>query len=108
MSSLKGPMEWPQLEALCSGYLHQDLAVVHGSALNAVQAWLKEASAEEVSDLSSEWRTFLNVTQGMELHDRARTLRELAGGAWEPASDAEFDDVSALLTDAWRTRQDDV
>ena len=83
--SLKGPMEWPQLASLCGGYLHQDLAAVHGSALNAVQAWLDEASPDDVSELSSEWRTFLNVTQGMELQDRTRALRELAGGAWEPS-----------------------
>ena len=101
--SLKGPMEWPQLESLCGGYLHQDLAVVHGSALNAVQAWLDEASPDDVAELSSEWRTFLNVTQGMDLQERTRALRELAGGAWDPGSDAEFDDVSALLMDAWRT-----
>ena len=77
--SLKGPMEWPQLESLCGGYLHQDLAVEHGSALNAVQAWLDEASPDDVSELSSEWRTFINITQGMELQDRTRALREAAG-----------------------------
>jgi hypothetical protein len=102
--TMKGPTEWPQLESLCGGYLHEDLAVVHGSARNAVHAWLKDANPEAVSELSSEWRTFLNVTQGMDLQERTRALRELAGGAWDPG-DAEFDDVSALLVDAWRTEE---
>ena len=75
-------------------------------ALDAVQAWLDEASPDDVSELSSEWRTFLNVTQGMELQDRTRALREAAGGSWEPSSEAEFERRSrALLMDAWRTEE---
>jgi hypothetical protein len=100
--SVKGPLEWPHLESLYGGYLHQDFAVEHGSASRAVQAWLAEASPTDAMALSSEWRTFLNVTHGMDATARARTLRELVGGSWSPSSDSEFEVVSALLMNAWR------
>ena len=100
--TLKGPMEWPHLESLCGGYLHQDFAAEHGSAPGAVQAWLQEATRDEAMALSSEWRTFLNVTHGMDVATRTRALRDLAGGSWAPASEVEFEVVSALLMNAWR------
>jgi hypothetical protein len=52
--------------------------------------------------LSSEWRTFLNVTRGMDVAARTHMLRDLLGGSWAPASTAEFEAVSALLTNAWK------
>jgi hypothetical protein len=100
--SLKGPVEWPHLESLFGGYLHQDFTVEHGSASNAVQAWLNDATPKAAAALSSEWRTFLNVTHGQECAARARVLQEEVGGSWEPADDAEFEVVSALLMQAWR------
>lgn len=98
--SLRGPLEWPHLQSLCGGYLHQDFAAVHGSAARAVQAWLADVSVDDARELSSEWRTFLNVTNGMTLPERAEALRELAGGSWAPMDDGEFAAVSALLIDA--------
>ena len=100
--TLKGPMEWPQLGSLCGGYLHQDLTAEHGSAQKAVQAWLADASREDAMELSSEWRTFLNVTHGMGVGARAAALRDLAGGSWAPVNELEFEVVSALLMNAWR------
>ncbi|BCS35397.1 hypothetical protein TBR22_A46240 [Luteitalea sp. TBR-22] len=100
--SLKGPMEWEQLASLCGGHLHQDFVAEHGSAQKAVQAWLAEASRDDAMELSSEWRSFLNVTHGMSLEARAAALRELAGGSWAPANELEFEVVSALLLNAWR------
>jgi hypothetical protein len=98
--NLKGPLDWPHLESLCGGYLHQDFTAEHGSALQAARAWLADGSAVDARELSSEWRTFLNVTHGMGADARARALREVAGGAWAPTSEAEFEAVSALLIDA--------
>jgi hypothetical protein len=100
--TLKGPKAWPQLESLCDGYLHQDFTAEHGSAAGAVHAWLADASRDEARKLSSDWRSFLNVTHGMDVSARARALRDTVGGAWAPASDAEFERVSALLLDARR------
>lgn len=100
--SLMGPMERPQLQSLCGGYLHQDFAVEHGSAAAAVSAWLEAATVNEATELSSEWRSFLNATHGMDVASRARALRAVVGGSWEPATAAEFDAVSSLLLNAWR------
>ena len=35
--NLKGPLDWPHLESLCGGYLHQDFTAEHGSALQAAR-----------------------------------------------------------------------
>jgi hypothetical protein len=101
--NLKGPLAWPHLESLCGGYLHQDFTAEHGSALQAARAWLNDGSPVDARKVSSEWRTFLNVTHGMDADARARALREVAGGAWAPTSEAEFEAVSALLLDAGHT-----
>ena len=99
--SLKGPIEWRQLESLCSGYLHQDFTVEHGSAVDAVRAWLADATRRDAQALSSEWRRFLNLTYGMDDEARMRALQEVCGGSWAPTG-PEFEAVSALLLDAWR------
>ena len=98
-----GTRRWPHLASLFGGYLHQDFTAEYGSAPRAVQAGLTEAEADEGRELSAEWRRFLNLTHGMDLRARARVLREVAGGAWAPADEREFEIVSVLLMDAGRT-----
>ncbi len=100
--SLHGCSRWWHLQSLSGGYLHQDFVAEHGSAAGAVRAWLADAGSDEARALSSEWRTFLNLTHGMTCDQRADELRRVAGGSWAPADDAEFEAVSALLIDAWR------
>jgi hypothetical protein len=97
------PRRWSCLSSLFGGYLHQDFTAEHGSAANAVQARLAEMRADEARELSADWRRFLNLTHGMDPQARARVLRELAGGAWAPGDEREFEVVSALLIDAART-----
>jgi hypothetical protein len=97
------PRKWPHLATLAGGYLHQDFTAEYGSAPKAVQARLTEMRAEEARELSAEWRRFLNLTHGMGAEARARVLRDLAGGAWTPGDEREFELVSALLIDAART-----
>jgi len=100
--SLKGSSRWACLQSLGDGYLHQDFVAEHGSAAGAVRAWLSDTSVGEARTLSSEWRTFLNLTHGMTRDERTQALRHVAGGSWSPADDQEFEAVSALLADAWR------
>lgn len=98
-----GIRKWPHLASLAGGYLHQDFTAEYGSAPKAVQARLTEMRVDEARELSAEWRRFLNLTHGMDPQARARVLRELAGGAWAPGDEREFELVSALLMDAART-----
>lgn len=100
-----GADRWPCLESLLAGYLHQDFVVEHGDAPAAVRAWLAESTPDQAVTLSSEWRSFLNVTSGMDVETRARTLRDIAGGSWAPRDAAEFEAVSALLLDASGLRE---
>ncbi len=100
--NVKGPTTWSNLRAVLDGYLHQDFVVEHGSAAAAIRAWLADAHGENATAVASEWRSFLNITAGADVEARARALREAAGGAWAPATAAEFEEVSELLRDAWR------
>ncbi len=100
--SIKGTTNWSHLRALLDGYLHQDFTVEHGSAVQAVQAALADVRHDDAMAVSSEWRSFLNVTAGMDVQTRGRLLCELAGGAWAPRDADEFEAVSAVLMDAWR------
>jgi hypothetical protein len=102
--SLTGSRKWPQLASLAGGYLHQDFTAEYGSAPQAVQARLTEMAPDEARELSAEWRRFLNLTHGMGPEARASTLRELAGGAWAPATEREFELVSSLLVEAGALR----
>jgi hypothetical protein len=96
----KSVRRWEQLELLLDGYLHQDFAVEHGDAPGAVRARLADAPHGDQLALSSEWRTFLNVSAGMSREARVQLLREMAGGSWAPRSDEEFDAVSRVLLNA--------
>jgi hypothetical protein len=98
--SVMGASNWPHLKSLYRGYLHQDFTAEHGSADNAVQAWLADAGVDNARELSAEWRNFLNVTYGMDLEARTHALRELVGGSWAPSDEREFDVVSARLLKA--------
>ena len=100
--SLKGPTGWAHLAPMAGGYLHQDFTNEYGDATRAVQAFLADAHPGDVVRISSEWRTFLNVTHGMTATQRAAMLRQIAGGAWAPADADEFERVSAVLVGAWR------
>ncbi|HTU99269.1 MAG TPA: hypothetical protein VMF13_01940 [Luteitalea sp.] len=93
----KSARRWEQLELLLGGYLHQDFTVEHGGAPGAVRARLATAPHDDQLALSSEWRTFLNVTAGMNRATRSAVLRDIAGGSWDPQSDEEFDAVSRVL-----------
>lgn len=96
----KSARRWEQLELLLGGYLHEDFAVEHGDAPAAVRARLADAPRGDQLALSSEWRTFLNVTAGMDRAARMQLLREMVGGSWDPRDDEEFDAVSRVLLDA--------
>ena len=95
--TFKSARRWEQLELLLDGYLHQDFTVEHGDAPGAVRARLADAPQGDQVALSSEWRTFLNVTAGMDRQARAAVLREIAGGSWDPRNDDEFEAVSRVL-----------
>jgi hypothetical protein len=98
----KSVRRWEQLELLLDGYLHQDFAVEHGDAPGAVRARLADAPHGDQLALSSEWRTFLNVSAGMSREARVQLLGEMAGGSWAPRSDEEFDAVSRVLLNVAR------
>lgn len=88
------------LSVLVEGYLHQDFVADHGTAAAAVRTALAEVGPATALEVSSEWRTFLNLTYGLDAQMRAARLRQVVGGAWSPGTAAEFDEVSAVLLSA--------
>lgn len=79
------PQQFPALEAFFLGYLHEDLAVVHGDAQSAMEAFVAEADMEDLILLAREWRALGMSTAGLTDDDRLAYLQRL-GMAWEPSS----------------------
>ena len=50
------PENLPRLALFLSGYLHEDLAVVHGSAARAAWEYAAEAEIDELGELAGEWQ----------------------------------------------------
>jgi hypothetical protein len=88
--------EFPELERVFSGYLHEDLVIEYGSPEAALRAFHDDASA-------AEWRRFqgeakqLVALAGVADFDDLRAIVRRLGSRWTPPS---RDALIALLTEA--------
>jgi hypothetical protein len=83
---------FPTLARFASGYLHQDMAVEHGSPRAARDAFLADASAAERRAFADEAALFVTVTADWPAAD-ARAAFAGLGGAWAPRSRAALFDL---------------
>ena len=81
--------EFPALAEFLPGYLHEDFRSEYGSAAEALRAFCREASGEEVRALAAEWKRFRKMLVGKGLPEVQSALQTL-GGAWRPQSEAEL------------------
>ena len=91
----RGPAaEFPELERVFSGYLHEDFAVEHATPEAALRAFRNEASP-------AEWRRFQRDAKRLadfashRPFDEVRELLQRLGSRWIPPS---REALSALLT----------
>jgi uncharacterized protein YukE len=104
MAALRGPNqetskpseEFPALRQFFSGYLHQDFRSEYGSALQAAEAYCREASAEEIVAVNSDWQAWSAQLKGHPLDQIQNSIRKL-GAAWAPQSVEDVDRIGELF-----------
>ncbi len=95
------PADYPTLQALFRGYLHEDYAVEHGTAAAAVAAFRADASSRERSALDNEWDEFAALTRSWPWPDVQIAIVQL-GAAWQPRDRAA---LTAALAHGERGRR---
>ncbi|MGE3842086.1 MAG: contact-dependent growth inhibition system immunity protein [Vicinamibacterales bacterium] len=84
------------LEDFCLGYLHQDLAGVHGTVEAAMDAFVADASSRDLARLARDWRAFEAHYRQEPTAERLDALEQL-GCSWRPAQWAEVEALFARL-----------
>jgi hypothetical protein len=90
------PSDFPELQSVFAGYLHEDLLAEHGTPLAALRAFHDDASAPERQRFAREARRFLERTATLDFSD-VRDLLARLGCRWAPRSRKE---LVTLLTEA--------
>jgi hypothetical protein len=93
------PTAYPALRDFLSAYLHQDFGDEYGSAVGAVNAFVSEASGDEILQVKEEWQLLRNAFRGQPLREFEGALRRLGSG-WAPLDEAELNSVEQILSGA--------
>ena len=88
---------FPAFAAFVRGYLHEDFAEVHGSVSAAAAAFCADASPDERQALAQELSNLVTITATRPLSEFQRFVQSELGGAWNPDSKAELEDVVKLV-----------
>ena len=89
------PSDFPELERVFAGYLHEDVLVEHGSAEAALRAFRADAAPAEERRFRREVKRFLTQTSTLDF-DAVRLLLHKLGSRWTPPSRVA---LVAVLTD---------
>lgn len=87
----------PALAAFAGGYLHEDLALDHGSAAEAAWAFCHDVELEEIAALAREWELLESIARHLPIAEVAELLSTRFGAAWQPVAFAEIAAVTAEL-----------
>jgi CdiI immunity protein len=93
------PTDYPALQDFLPAYLHQDFGKDYGTAAQAVNAFVSEASGDEILQVKEEWKAFRARFAGAPLEKVHAALQRL-GSAWAPASDGDLQEVDTILAKA--------
>ncbi|MGB2675542.1 MAG: contact-dependent growth inhibition system immunity protein [Candidatus Acidiferrum sp.] len=91
------PANYPALRESLPGYLHEDFQETSGTVAEAMEAFLNEASAEEIQQVCEEWGRLRKQFAGRPLKELQAALVRL-GIAWRPASEEELRGLDEILT----------
>jgi hypothetical protein len=91
--------DFPVLRDILPGYLHQDFVQDYGSAEGALQAFLSEASGDEILGVKEEWQRFRKTMSERPLEEIQAALVRL-GVAWRPEKEEELKGVDEILSRA--------
>ena len=90
------PADFSALTNFVRGYLHQDAADVHGSAVEAARSFRRDAGEGEAAIVHAELKRLLEETGSLSHSELAQLLEEL-GSAWRFRSRAEIEQVRDAL-----------
>jgi CdiI immunity protein len=93
------PDNFSALQDFFGGYLHEDFMGEYGSAAEALQAFLSDASGDEIQNVKEEWQRFRAALKDRPFVETQAALRRL-GAAWQPANIAELDALDEILSRA--------
>jgi hypothetical protein len=79
------PHDFPALRDFLAGYLHEEYEAEHRTPQGAIDAFCRDATAEELRRLQDDAARFAAAIGGMRWRDVRRALRQL-GAAWAPRS----------------------
>ena len=86
--------EFPELERVFSGYLHEDFAVEYGSAEAALRAFREDASPAEWRRFQREAKRLVKLAGDRDFDYISQVIQQL-GSRWVPPSHLE---LIAVLT----------
>jgi hypothetical protein len=93
------PDDFSALQDFLGGYLHEDFVEEYGSAAEALQAFLSDASGDEIQNVKDEWQRFRAILKDRPMADNQSALHRL-GAAWQPTNAAELATIDQILSRA--------
>jgi hypothetical protein len=93
------PENYSALQDFFGGYLHEDFAEEHGSAAEALQTFLSDASGDEIQNVKEEWQRFRTALKDLPFAEIQTALHRL-GAAWRPANAGEISVLDEILSRA--------
>lgn len=85
---------FPAIEAFADAYLNQDVHDIYGGPLRAVEAFLADASDDDVRVLREEWAEFHAALPRGASADRLARFQQAFAAGWTPS---RFSQVAAIF-----------
>ena len=99
----RGPAsDFPELERVFSGYLHEDFAVQYGTPEAALRAFREDASPAEWRRFQREAKRLINLADDRDFDHVCQVVQQL-GSRWIPPSRVEL--VAVLTATGERPRE---
>lgn len=92
----------PALADFARAYLHQDVLVEYGSAVEAVRAFCRDASLREATALVADLAHVITKAAELQGDNLMRWFRDDLGAAWGPESFDDLVDLAAAAVNATR------
>jgi hypothetical protein len=93
------PADYPALREFFSAYLHQDFGDEYGSAAEAVNGFLSDASGDEILQVKDEWKTFRHAFGERPVQEIQSALGKL-GSEWQPENETELKQLDEIFARA--------
>ena len=93
------PADYPALREMLPAYLHQDFADEYGTACEAVNGFVQEASGDEILQVKEDWQRLRKAFAARPLKEIQSALARL-GSAWAPLNETDLKRLDEILSRA--------